>query len=207
MLLLALSLTTVPALADDAEAPLAIPADPADVAEDCPAERVRPRDRRRQSTVFGDRRRSAFGPYVGLTGTRVRVADDGFASRGFEAGVVLGGKVVLAGAGYDLGFDRAGEDLRLGYGGFQPGLIFGTDKLLHVRGDILLGVGTVCACEDGEVLGSVGVTVPRVALELNVTRSLRIAASYGHRFVTAPPAVARDLSGRELGLTLRFGWM
>ena len=115
---------------------------------------------------------------------------------------------MIGAAGYGTGpFDLSGHDVCFTYAGFQPGLLLWSDKLVHPRLDVLLGSGLVIASDTGRVVGAAPVLVPRLALELNVSRALHLSGDVGWRIVAAPGDARRDFSGLQAGATLRFGWL
>ncbi|MBW2254374.1 MAG: hypothetical protein JRI25_07235, partial [Deltaproteobacteria bacterium] len=203
---------------EDEEAPLAIAEDPPEpehldedeeaalaIVEAAPERRWR----YQQKTVFGTRKRSgAFGVYGAWTGIQTGFGTGPVDTNGLELGAVLGSRLVLGGALYSTGgFAGGSHDARFFYGGLHTGWIFGSHRLLHPRADLLIGSGAMWDQDTGIHMGSATVIVPRVGLELNVSRAFRVAGSVGYRHVAAPGEAGKALSAPEMGLTLRFGWM
>jgi hypothetical protein len=195
---------------EEEEAPLAIAAEeheeaPLAIGGDAP----RRRWRYEQKTLFGTRKRSgAFGVYGAWNGVQTGFGMGPVDTNGLELGVVLGSRLVLGGAIYGTGgFIGGGHDARFSYGGLQTGWIFGSRRLIHPRADLLIGSGAMWDQDTGRHVGSATVVVPRVGLELNVSRALRVGGSLGYRHVSAPGDAGKALSAPEMALTLRFGWL
>ncbi len=172
------------------------------------AEREPRRARFEQFTLAGKRPRSGvLGAFLVADGAYTTYGAAGVGAWGLGGGLVLGGHVVLGAAAYSTGALEIGATpTRFAYAGVQPGLIFGTAGLLHPRVDVLLGRGVALDTRHGELIGAAFVAVPRIGLELNLTRAVRLSANLAYRVVGAPRSVDGTLSGLEGGVALRVGW-
>jgi len=184
---------------------------PPEVVPEEPIAEVVPQESKKrfeQHTLFGVKRRSGrFGAHIGGTVDATQFRDESATAWGFEGGFVLGGDLLLGGAFYvSEVVDLGGQPATFVYGGFQPGLILWTEAIAHPRFDVLIGGGSAVDSNTGAGLGQAGVILPRVGLELNVSRSLRLSGNLGWRFVAAQ-GTPSDFDAFVAGLTLRFGWM
>ena len=145
----------------------------------------------------------------------------------FEPGILVGGRggwildhqLTVGGAGYGLAKNLRKEDgdysensqLGFGYGGFELGFIFGSDKLVHGSLHALIGGGGLSLWDpDAETTdsGSYFVFEPELNLELNVTKFFRIGLGVGYRLVAGDDFYEYDyldLSGVTGTLAFEFG--
>ena len=89
----------------------------------------------------------------------------------------------------------------MGWIGVRPGLVIAPDKVVHLRGDVLLGIAMVEASQL-----PVNVVEPRVAVELSLWDWARIDAHVSYRHVPPAQPLAKELSAPSAGLALRLGW-
>ncbi len=149
-----------------------------------------------------------------------------------EAAVLIGGwgawlinhTLIIGGGGYGLVYDlpagqtTSGEDqyLNFEYGGMTLGFILGSDRLVHLTANTLIGAGEVGYryhrltedWQEDSVHDLIFVIQPTLGVELNVTRFFRIAAGGSYRYVMGTDLADLtdyDLSGFGAELTLKFG--
>ncbi len=140
---------------------------------------------------------------------------------------VINRTLYLGGGGYGLASNHDGPPiegyvgtprLQMGYGGGMVGLIFRNDDLFHFTGDVMVGGGSIANTiqrgDDHQGLwpgtdnDSFWFVQPMVRIELNVTRWMRVSASFGYRTVydfKSFGMAADDVSGEMAGVTFRFG--
>jgi hypothetical protein len=85
------------------------------------------------------------------------------------------------------------DRVQLGYGGLVLGYNLHPDRTLHASFRALIGAGHVNI--PGARDHNLFVAEPEVELTINVSRTLRIGAGIGYRFVGGAAAVNRDLRG------------
>ncbi|MBD3167538.1 hypothetical protein GF324_13140 [bacterium] len=152
--------------------------------------------------------------------------DPGFLVGGFGAFHV--NKVIYLGIGgyglttrHDAPAFPSGEDAvwNMGYGGGLVGVIWKSDDILHLAGDVLIGGGGVGKGlkdydydedddEHRHLEDEFFMVQPMVHGVLNVTSWMRVTAGAGYRFVNGVDTRGldnSDLSGPVAGLTFRWG--
>jgi len=152
-----------------------------------------------------------------------------------QTGVLVGGRggwiinhlITLGGGGYGLvnkipvgPASVSGLDslmLQLGYGGFEAGLIFNSNRLVHVDCHVLIGAGGTGAGlwnnpEDFDSYDDNGdaffVLEPSLSLILNMTPHFRIGGGVSYRYISgvdSPYVTDSDLSGPSFSVSLKFG--
>jgi len=147
-----------------------------------------------------------------------------------HTGVIVGGRggwiinhiITIGGGGYGLsnkvpaGPQAWGDSLALvmGYGGFEVGFIFNSDKLIHLDFHTLIGAGGTGTrlwnddVRDEANDGSFFIVEPVLSLVLNVTHNFRIAGGVGYRYISgvdSPYFTDSDLSGTSINISFKFG--
>jgi hypothetical protein len=147
-----------------------------------------------------------------------------------QAGLMVGGggawiidhSFLIGGAGYGLATDvntkGLGPDtarLDMGYGGAVIGYQFGSDKLVHVGVQALVGAGAVdhrrarqTDWRSYDDIDGFFVVEPGITGELNVSKSVRVNLEASWRFVNGvelPGVTNSGLSGPSATLLLKFG--
>lgn len=158
-----------------------------------------------------------------------------------QSGILVGGhgawlinhSVYIGGGGYglvnevDAGvFDRFGneQEIKFGYGGFEIGLIFMPQQLLHIDARILVGAGGVknmtpfdldepdtwvdLPFDENHKTDAFFVLEPEVNIELNITTFIRMNAGISYRYVDGIDLnnlSDDDMSGMSVGLGFKFG--
>lgn len=110
--------------------------------------------------------------------------------------------------------------LRVGYGGLDLGMALESNKLIHITGNILIGAGGASYTSayqhskwdnyDNKTYKSSAFFViePRVGVELNVIKFMRLEASGSYRFISGldlPATSNEDISGASINLIFKFG--
>ncbi len=164
------------------------------------------------------------GPVVKMT----RMQDSFGVLVGGRGGWIINHTLSLGGGGYGLvsrirapGGGGALEDpvLRIGYGGFEIGYTPRSDRLMHPALFLLIGGGSAGTREsweedldddwqDDPSLDSFFILEPGVAIELNVTRFMRVDAGGSFRFVSGlekDGLTESAIGGPSAVLTFKFG--
>lgn len=158
----------------------------------------------------------------GWGGPLVRVGEFAGKTAGFvggRGGVLLGSGFTIAGMGVGLVNDNirepggTGRQLNMGYGGLYLEQMIAPNRLLHVSVGALLGAGGASWIDrlDRRVQTPTDgffVVEPEIALEVNVTRFLRVGVTGSYRSVSGLGLAglpASQLSGTTGGLSFKFG--
>jgi hypothetical protein len=162
------------------------------------------------------------GPQVKLTA----LAEQAALLVGGRGAWIIGHSLTIGGAGYGLptridapqqaqgtATDAA---LSFGYGGFQVGYIVFPHDVIHFSGSLLIGGGGVSIVErrgqsDSQTVDSAALFVlePEVAMEINITRTIRGVVDLSYRYVSnsgIPGLSSSRLGGPATGAALAFGW-
>ena len=164
------------------------------------------------------------GPVVKMT----RMHDSFGVLIGGRGGWIINHTLSLGGGGYGLVSRIRGPEgvsglqdpvLRVGYGGFEIGYTPRSNRLIHPALSLLIGGGSAGTresweedldddWEDDPSLDSFFILEPGIALELNITRFMRVDAGVSFRFVSG---LERDgltesaIGGPSAVLTFKFG--
>jgi hypothetical protein len=159
------------------------------------------------------------GPVFGLT----QIGGEPGVLTGGYGGWIINHTVFLGGGGYglvneiDAGTTSTGDEMYMnfGYGGFQMGMILGSNRLVHLTGSDLLGTGALgyrqYDLEDWEDILTddiIYVIEPAVNVELNVTKFFRVDVGASYRYVMGVDLADwtnEDLSGLSAMLMFKFG--
>ena len=162
------------------------------------------------------------GPQVKVTA----LAEQAALLVGGRGAWVIGHSLTIGGAGYGLPTrvdapqqvqgTATGAALSFGYGGFQVGYIVFPHDVIHFSGSLLIGGGGVSIVErrgqaDSQTVDSAALFVlePEVAMEVNITRTIRGAVNLSYRYVSdsgLPGLSSSRLGGPATGAALAFGW-
>lgn len=148
---------------------------------------------------------------------------------GGRGGWIINHTLVLGGGGYGLfnkiptvpsvQGDADSLYLNMGYGGFELGFVFNSNKLIHMAFQTLIGAGGVSHTnwtagwvwndeDKGYESDSFFIMEPSVDIVLNVTSFFRIAAGFSYRYISGvdlSDISDSDLSGFSGQIILKFG--
>ncbi|MEM9888853.1 MAG: hypothetical protein AAF849_23365 [Bacteroidota bacterium] len=111
--------------------------------------------------------------------------------------------------------DSERYDLDLGYGGIWLGYSFIDDRIVHPYISLQAAIGGVDIEDVGgeqEELSSetVGVLIPEVGIEVNITQWMRLIGTFGYRWISDLDNTlgvdAADFRSPSFGITFRFGY-
>ncbi|MDD5066646.1 MAG: hypothetical protein PHF84_06325 [bacterium] len=178
-----------------------------------------------EKTLLGDTKitHGGFGgPVVKIS----MIKDAGRVFVGGRGAWIINHKVSLGGGGYGLVssvsgiVDNTNRYFHMGYGGFELGIIFRSDSLVHLNLITLIGGGGAVYSRrqhdedyhDGWKSNggdAFFVLEPMLYLELNVTKWFRTCLGAGYRYVDGldsfPNFSDKDLSGASVELCFKFG--
>ncbi|MFT7519807.1 MAG: hypothetical protein ACI9MC_001951 [Kiritimatiellia bacterium] len=147
-----------------------------------------------------ERKRRKAGLYVGVTQATTTLAGERSRDFGVEGGLHLYRRLLLGGALH--GVQNVDGTTAFAYGGFQPGITWKADRWLHLRTDMLWGLGFV---QEGGSALPVNVFMPRVAAEVSVGRVIKLDVHAAYRKVPNIQPKAGELTGWQFGVGARLG--
>lgn len=169
-----------------------------------------------QTLISGDIEHGGFG------GPVIRMGEIGNQTAifiGGRGGWIINHALVLGAGGYGLVTEvesTPDKRLEMGYGGMELGFVLGSNSLLHLAAQTLIGGG--CVTEHDREIFPVEtedwehypffVLEPGVDVELNVAPFMRIAGGVSYRYISGidvPGFVDEDFSGVGGVITFKFG--
>lgn len=170
-------------------------------------------------TVFGEADIEVVGGFGSPILQFSSIKDKTVAAVGGGGGVVIN-NFFVGGFGIGTGADNVlineeRYDVDLGYGGLWLGYSFLDDRVAHPYVSLQAAIGGVEVYEtsrDFDPLSenTVGVLVPEVGVEINLTQWMRLVGTVGYRWVSpfdsAIDLESNDLSNVNFGITFRFGY-
>ncbi|MEM0995372.1 MAG: hypothetical protein AAF847_05095 [Bacteroidota bacterium] len=170
-------------------------------------------------TVFGEADIEVVGGFGGPILQFSSIRGNTTASVGGGGGVVLNNLFI---GGFGIGTSAENVmvnteqyELGLGYGGLWLGYSFIDDKIVHPYLSLQAAIGGVDVDEigaDDKNLSSetVGVLLPEVGIEINITQWMRFVGTFGYRWISNLDnnlgVNAEDFRSTSFGITFRFGY-
>jgi len=175
-----------------------------------------------QTLISGDIEHGGFGgPVVKIS----EIGDQSAIFIGGRGGWIINHALVIGAGGYGMVSEvntAANTVVEMGYGGLEVGGILGSNSLLHIAGQVLIGGGGVTE-HDQDIFDPEPeewetypffVLEPGVDLELNVTSFMRLTGGVSYRYISGldlPVYMENDFpqsddfSGMSFVIGMKFG--
>jgi hypothetical protein len=170
-------------------------------------------------TLLNESKIESIGGFGGPIIQVSQIGDGAVASFGGGGGVVLN-DFFIGGFGSGLGIERWQSDFEeydvdLGYGGLWLGYSFLDDRAVHPYVSLQAAVGALDIGRDDFIDTTideftVGVLLPEIGAEVNLTSWFKLSATIGYRWVSdfdrTDIIAPEDIRSAYLGINLRFGY-